>query len=272
MHTNIVSHMTARKPPEPGPIGPSPSEGRRHEVFTVASYNIHKCVGTDGMFNPLRVKKVLLELNADIVALQEADARFGDRKGLLDLELLESLGGYRAVADIGSSSRSHGWHGNVLLYREGSVKAIKLLALPGLEPRGALIVDLELPKATLRIIAAHLGLLRRSRAQQVAMILEAAQPLDHHPVIVMGDMNEWRVSARSALTMFEPHLSSQLAVAPSFPSRRPVFPLDRILVSANVRVLEFGAVDTPLSRLASDHLPIVAKIAIARSAAAAAPG
>ena len=56
---------------------PVPVRDRSLPSVSVASYNIHKCVGTDGLFDPRRIEAVLLELNADIVALQEVDARFG---------------------------------------------------------------------------------------------------------------------------------------------------------------------------------------------------
>ncbi|HRX35267.1 MAG TPA: endonuclease/exonuclease/phosphatase family protein [Aestuariivirga sp.] len=230
--------------------------------LTVASYNIHKCVGTDGKFEPLRIKRVLLELDADIIALQEADARFGDRQGLLDLELLQHLGGYQAVADVGSRTRSHGWHGNVILYRNGRVRQVQRLDLPGLEPRGALVADIDLADIQIRIIAAHLGLLRRSRSLQVTKLLAAAQPDDGRPVVVMGDMNEWRMAGRSALRMFDPHLSNHHGAVPSFPSRMPLWPLDRILVTRDVDVVDFMALDTPLARVASDHLPVRAQLSI----------
>jgi len=231
-------------------------------AVSVASYNVHKCVGTDGVFDPRRIKKVLLELDADIIALQEADARFGERQGLLDLELLQHLGGYRAASEVGSRARSHGWHGNVVLFREGVVRSVERLTLPGLEPRGAIVVDLDLTNVSLRVIAAHLGLLRRSRSMQVSAILDAAQPPDGRPVIVMGDMNEWRMSHKSSLTMFSPHLTNVGTAVASFPSRFPIWPLDRVLVSRNVKVLSVEAIDTHLARVASDHLPVKAVIHI----------
>ncbi len=37
----------------------------------MATYNVHACVGRDGRHDPERVAKVVTELDADIVALQE---------------------------------------------------------------------------------------------------------------------------------------------------------------------------------------------------------
>jgi endonuclease/exonuclease/phosphatase family metal-dependent hydrolase len=112
--------------------------------ISVASYNIHKCLCTDGRFDPDRILAVLLELDAEIIALQEADMRFGDRRGLLDLAALHHRGGYSAVNDVGLRETSHGFHGNVVLYRQGIVMGGKSTELPGLEPRGAELLILIL--------------------------------------------------------------------------------------------------------------------------------
>jgi endonuclease/exonuclease/phosphatase family metal-dependent hydrolase len=230
--------------------------------LTIASYNIHKCVGNDGVFDPLRIKNVILQLDADIVVLQEADARFGEREGLLDLDYLHVMGGYRSIFSPDRDSRSHGWHGNVVLYRSGVVKHVHQLRLPGLEPRGALIVDFGIGESSLRLLAVHLGLLRRSRKKQVEAIIEAADPHPLRHVIVIGDMNEWRLERRSALELFKSHFEEISARLPSYPSRYPVLPLDRLFVSRGLRVESLSVVDTPLTRLASDHLPVNAKISI----------
>ena len=55
----------------------------------VASYNIHKCRGFDGVTRPDRIIGVIRELCADIIALQEVDRRFGRRGGLLDPSAIE---------------------------------------------------------------------------------------------------------------------------------------------------------------------------------------
>lgn len=234
----------------------NPAAGAGHA--TVASYNVHKCVGVDGMFDPGRVAAVIAEIDADVFALQEADERFGRRAGLLDLARLKSSADLVPVLQPGSSA-SHGWHGNVLLVREGVVRRIRQLKLPGIEPRGALIADLEIKGVRLRVIAAHLGLLRRSRARQTQMLLDAARSKDH-PTVLMGDLNEWRVRRRSSLIPLLPHFGPLHAIIPSFPSRMPILALDRVLASPEDLISIIEAHDTPLARIASDHLPIKARI------------
>jgi len=231
-------------------------------TISVASYNVHKCVGTDGVFDPDRVLEVVLELDADIVALQEADQRFGSRKGLLDLKALQARGGYSSVLDEGSRKLSHGWHGNVILYRGGHVTGVTKMKLPGFEPRGAVLVDFDFSGVPIRIIGAHLGLLASSRARQAEAIVGAAHPVDDRAVILLGDTNEWRVGGRSALRPFDPHLCDVDMAIASFPSRFPLWPLDRVLTNKHVTVYEMFAVETARSRVASDHLPVKAVIGV----------
>ncbi len=236
-------------------------------TISVASYNVHKCVGTDGVFDPDRVLDVVLELDADIVALQEADQRFGTRRGLLNLKALHEKGGYRSVLDEGSRRLSHGWHGNVILYRGGEVTGVTKMKLPGFEPRGAVLVDFMFSAIPIRIIGAHLGLLASSRARQAEAIVHAAQPVDDRAVILLGDTNEWRVGGRSALRPFDPHLCDVDMAIASFPSRFPLWPLDRVLTNKHVTVYEMYAVETQRARIASDHLPVKAVIGVTQAVA-----
>jgi endonuclease/exonuclease/phosphatase family metal-dependent hydrolase len=263
-----LSRTGARDVPVKGQKLPVPGGHDPALTISVASYNVHKCVGTDGLFDPQRILRVVLELDADIIALQEADQRFGSRKGLLDLEALKHEGGYRSVLDEGSRKLSHGWHGNVVLYRAGKVTGVDKLTLPGFEPRGAVLVDFEVGGIPLRIIGAHLGLLHSSRSRQAEAILGAAHPVDDRAVILLGDTNEWRMGDRSALRLFDPHLADVDMAIASFPSRFPLWPLDRVLTNRHVTVYEMFAVETERSRVASDHLPVKAVIGITAGAAA----
>lgn len=265
-----LARSGARGTPPKGQKRPTHDGHDPRLTISVASYNVHKCIGTDGTFDPDRILKVVLELDADIVALQEADQRFGSRKGLLDLKALNKLGGYHSVLDEGSRKLSHGWHGNVILHRKGKVAGVTKLTLPGLEPRGAVLVDFDIEGMPLRIIGAHLGLLHSSRARQAEAILSAAHPVDDRAVILLGDTNEWRMGDRSALRMFDPHLTDVDMAIASFPSRFPLWPLDRVLTNKHVTVYEMFAMESELSRVASDHLPVKAVIGVTAGQAAGA--
>ncbi len=222
-----------------------------------ASYNIHKCVGSDRRFDPDRVMAVIAEIGADVIALQEADRRFGDRAGLLDLPALARDTGLVPVP-VTNSHCGHGWHGNLVLVREGAVRGLHQIALPGLEPRGALVADIDLAAGPVRVVAAHLGLLRHSRLLQIEALLTHARESTGRPVVMMGDLNEWRRARRSALKRFAPVFGPVGHGVPSFPSYFPVLALDRVLALPQEIIERTEAHDTPLSRLASDHLPVKA--------------
>lgn len=223
----------------------------------IASYNIHKCRGADGLVRPARIIDVIGELNAEFVALQEIDPRFG-RGGTLDPTVLERETGMRLLAQSDAPDR-HGWHGNALLvrcapetYRRTRIK------LPGFEPRGAIVAELDLGQGEFRVIAAHLGLLRRSRLDQANALLEAFRRLPPMRTILLGDLNEWRRRRRSALEVLEPTFGPAPAIR-SYPSRRPLLPLDCIFGWPVGLIVDLAVHDTPLARIASDHLPLTAR-------------
>lgn len=234
------------------------SQNPRSPGLLVASYNVHKCVGVDGKFNPERTSRVIRELNADVIALQEADRRFGDREGLLDLADLHRETGLLPVP-VSGWGKAHGWHGNVLLFKKGSVSVVHQIRLPGLEPRGAIVAEIDLESGgAIRVIAAHLGLLRRSRAQQARMVLDIMNRRNERPTLLLGDLNEWRLGDRSALNELRAAFGPLPPAVPSFPSRLPLLALDRIMANRKDILSKVLVHDTPLAREASDHLPIKA--------------
>ena len=131
-------------------------------------------------------------------------------------------------------------------------------ACRGLEPRGALVTELDFEDDKgVRIIAAHFGLLRRSREQQARAIVDHVHRNRERPTIVLGDLNEWRVGAKSALHRLSPAFGALPPSAASFPSRLPFLALDRIISNRPGLISEVVAHETPLSRIASDHLPVM---------------
>ena len=236
----------------------------------VASWNLHKCVGADGRFDPHRSAAVIAELGADILALQEVDKRFGRRAGLLDLVAVRRSAGLKLVP-VSDVPDGHGWHGNALLLREDLAARVQRIRLPGAEPRGALVAEIDLPHGPLRVIAAHFGLLRRSRTHQGHAILRMMAESDQMPTVLLGDLNEWNHGPRSSLRALEPVFGAPLPAPASFPAAVPVLALDRILGQPHGLVSEVRAYASPLARVASDHLPLIGRLrldAVAHRAAA----
>ena len=136
----------------------------------VASYNMRKGIGTDRRRDPQRILDVLTEIDADVVALQEADRRFGTRAAVVTQHHLAEHGGWKAVG-FGARALSLGWHGNALLVRRSAeVVACEMLQLPTLEPRGAVLADLTIRGEIVRVVGMHLdlsGLWRRRQAHAI---------------------------------------------------------------------------------------------------------
>jgi len=228
-------------------------------MIRVASYNMRKAIGTDRRRRPERTIEVLNELGADVVALQEADRRFGSRASALPFEMLAAHSDYVPV-EIDNRAGSIGWHGNALLVRKGvEVLEHHLFRLPSLEPRGALLADVRLDGRLLRVVGMHLdlsGLWRRQQAQ--AILTHLAERAGEPATVLMGDLNEWSTSGGCLRDFATNH-----AFAPcgySFHTRRPIASLDRIMVTRDLDILACGTHSTAASRRASDHLPIWAEL------------
>lgn len=231
-------------------------------MIKVASYNMRKSIGTDRRRRPERTLQVLCEIGADIVALQEADRRFGERTAVLTQHLLAEHSDYKPVP-FGTRARSMGWHGNALLVRkDATILDCEAIHLPALEPRGAVMADVLLASGTVvRVVGMHLdlsGLWRRRQAHAIIAHLQASTR--QYPTILMGDLNEW--SAQSGcLRDFAGHYAFA-STGKSFHARRPMARLDRIMASPELTITDAGVHDSLQARTASDHLPIWATIKV----------
>ncbi len=228
-------------------------------MIRVATYNMRKAIGTDRRRRPERTIEVLNELDADVIALQEADRRFGSRASAIPLVMLDAHSDYKAV-ELDTPADSIGWRGNALLVKK-SVEVLEhhLFRLPSLEPRGAVLADIRVDGTLLRCVGMHLdlsGLWRRQQAQ--AILAHLVERGGDPPVVLMGDLNEWSTRG-GCLRDFSAHHD----FAPcglSFHARRPIASLDRIMVSRDLKVIGCGTHRSLASRRASDHLPIWAEL------------
>jgi endonuclease/exonuclease/phosphatase family metal-dependent hydrolase len=235
-------------------------------ALVAASYNIHRCFGTDRKYWPERIVEVLRGLDADVIALQEVDMRLlADHRHQLDF-LAAELGMHHAA---GANIQDHrGVFGNALLSRF-PIRKVRLLDLSvrRFEPRGAIFAHLDLggggddpgKPLDLLVVATHLGLNAAERRLQVRRLLHAlaGEPAEV-PVVLMGDCNEWKPN-HGALRSLNRRFG--LSMMPrTFPSRFPLLPLDRIWVSPRSALSRAAVYATPLTRVASDHLPLRAEI------------
>lgn len=220
--------------------------------LTLATYNIHRCVGSDGRYDPDRIRDVVQELDADIIALQEVDSP--DQHGLELAHWLGKESKFKVVAGPTLLERK-GHHGNAVLTRcdYGEIRLVDL-SLPGYEPRGAIDMDLRCEGEAVQLIATHLGLRPSERRIQVQRLLERVGPA----CVLMGDLNEWWLwghPLRWIKAMF-----GHTPALPTFPSFRPVLPLDRIWIRPPAVLRDITVHRTARSAKASDHLPLKATV------------
>ena len=210
------------------------------------------------------------EIGADVIALQEADKRFGDRAGLLDLAALARDAGLVPVRVRTATAATAGTATSCSCAR-ALVRGLHQIRLPGLEPRGALVVDLDLATGRCGWLRAHLGLLRQSRLLQVEALLQQARESTGAAGGADGRPQRMAPAGPLALVRFQAVFGPLGRGVPSFPAFFPVLALDRVCCRAGI-IEESTAHDTPLSRLASDHLPVKAVIRLGAAGATAEGG
>lgn len=245
----------------------------------IASYNIHRCIGCDGEHNPQRVAQVLQLLNADIIALQEVGFETDKEHNVLqylgksiDAQIIEGV----TLLD------ERGRYGNAVLSRL-PIDTIKLhdISVSHYEPRGVIELRLTTHGQQLQLLATHLGLRPAERRGQVDYLLDLLTDCHADIQVLMGDLNQWWCGSRSRRRL-QNYFSNgknrhQQCPAPrTFPARWPLFSLDRILLrpARLCDTLQHGhkalishktirdASIRQLARCASDHLPLLAELAL----------
>jgi endonuclease/exonuclease/phosphatase family metal-dependent hydrolase len=228
-------------------------------VIRVATYNIRKAIGTDRIRKPARILDVIGEVDADIIALQEADRRFGSRTSAIPQEMIIHQSRYHPVPFI-TKTDGIGWHGNAILVDDSiSIADHDVIAIPSLEPRGAVFAELYRDDWRLRVVAMHLdlsGLLRRRQLRAIFAYLKRRRtPM---PTILMGDLNEW---SRKGGAFREIPPEYRIAQSePSFHAQRAVARLDRIITGPGIIVTASGTHHSAMAKAASDHLPVWADL------------
>lgn len=238
-------------------------------MFRVATYNIQKSVGLDGRRQPERILEVIGELDADIVALQEVDRRYGRRQSTLPPELIAKRTDYKAVP-LSVNGASLGWHGNAILVRHAiRVLESRRLHLPMLEPRGAVMAVIEVAGAPLRVVATHLSLVGAFRKRQIDSLTSQLHVGHDLPTVILGDLNEWRDWSDS-MKILHPRYRV-IAPGRSFPAAIPAISLDRIITGPGLVVHMAAVHRSETARVASDHLPVWAELSFAERVRARAP-
>jgi endonuclease/exonuclease/phosphatase family metal-dependent hydrolase len=231
----------------------------------IVTYNIHKGRGLDRRVRIARIAKILREINADVIALQEVLSMEGPRREDHQARFIaEELGHHY---HIGENRRMRGGaYGNVTLSRFPISFACNYdLTQHGREERGCLRTDIQLGyRQTLHIYNLHLGTAYTERRYQAHRLVdhEILKGKDLRGArIILGDFNEWIAGLASRL--LHSHFQS-VRIRPlfgrsrSYPGVLPFMHLDHIYFNGHLELERVESLRNLRTLIASDHLPIVA--------------
>lgn len=227
---------------------------KNERILRLATWNIHRGVGLDGKRDLARIARVIQQMDADLIGLQEVDNHV--EKHGNDLELLADLTGMTMVAGP-TMQRKTGDYGNALLTRLPILDVERYdLSVLRREPRGLIIVQQSWLGEDLQVAVTHLGLRPVERRYQVRRLIECLSVVDRKPLILMGDFNEWLFWGRP-MRWLHRHFGS-ITSPRTFPTFLPLFRLDHILADPPERLQAKHVFRNALSRVSSDHLPLIA--------------
>ena len=239
------------------------------------TYNVHSCRGTDGVLSHERIAKVIEAFDPDVVALQELDV-FRRRTGHLDqateiARLVSMESHFHPAIRVADEL-----YGDAILSKH-PLKLVQAGELPNPtrkwvdETRGALWVSVSVGGVEWQVINTHFGLGRGERRLQAEALLGSdwlgAATGVGGPVCLCGDLNS--PSGGTVHRMFRAKLRDVQLTSPTRTIRRtfstslPVLCLDYIFVNQRVGVLSTEVPRTPLTKVASDHFPLIANLEVA---------
>jgi endonuclease/exonuclease/phosphatase family metal-dependent hydrolase len=242
-------------------------------IVRILTYNVHRWLGTDRKIAPARIADVIASCEPDIVALQEV--RIGrvhtgesDQAAIVAARLGMDLHFQPTIRILGEQ------YGIAILSRYPSmvVRSGRLPSLspgPAFEKRSALWVSVDVSGQAMQIVNAHLSLRSRERRAQAAALLGAdwiGHPDCADPAVLLGDFNVPPYSRSYRLfanRMQDVQLSNPSGEPqPTFHTRAPVLRLDHVFVTKSVEVVTAAPVRNSLTRVASDHFPLLAELRV----------
>jgi len=251
----------------PSPTGPR----AKAKHLRVMTYNVHGCRGMDGRISPDRIARIIEQFQPDLVALQELD--FGrvrsqrhDQPRLIAAALGLHVQFCPTVIDQNEQ------YGHALL-SHWPMKIIRTANFDGrkrrwhVEPRGALWVRLDMDGSIINLMNTHFGLGRRERIAQATELLNShwmGKIAPDEPLILCGDFNmapgsrpycaiTKRLSDAQTVDGFRPQNT--------YSTFHPFARIDHVFLSSHFDVERIVVPRNDLTRVASDHLPVIVDLA-----------
>lgn len=225
----------------------------------LVSWNLHRCIGGDGVQSVERCAAVLQEIDADWMVLQEVESRTGHELDALNYlaQATQSTALAGHTMKLGDSD-----YGNAVLTRlpYQDVRSHDL-SVTGREPRKAMDVSFTLEGVRIQLVATHLGLRPSERREQVERLLTIFNDDAHDIVLLAGDLNEWWLWGRPLKALHRRFPNTPFRR--TWPTRLPILSLDRIWAAPRAVLKSVNTHRSPLAKQASDHLPLVAVLEFA---------
>lgn len=249
-------------------------------ALRIMTYNIHRCVNIHGRFVPEQTARVIENSHADLVALQEVTSISSSNPQRMNqsqflAKRLNMTDRFFPLRPLLSNSKD--FYGIAILSRYPMTE-IKIAGLPDAtpnqshEPRGAMWMRVHTPIGDIHIINTHLSLYRRDRLVQTDELLGRkwlGRIPKKEPVILCGDLNAGSYSLvyrniKSCLADVQLAVRQKGYPKATFFSFYRILRLDHIFVSHHFTALHVNVPTDPLSRRASDHLPLLAELGLSK--------
>jgi endonuclease/exonuclease/phosphatase family metal-dependent hydrolase len=246
----------------------------------VLSYNMHRAIGVDRLFRPERIAKVINHHQADIVLLQEVDVGV-PRSRKLDLakEMAEAAGYPHFVTGL-NVKLSRGMYGNTTLSKFPIVQSRNInLTVGRRKARGCQYSLIRVSNSSnfsqnVKVFNLHLGLSTQERVRQIGLLTrsnEFASLTPGTPCLVGGDFNDWRTLLAPIFTDIlhfqcaTNHSSGYNNPYLTYPAFSPTGGLDKIFYRGPLKLLKRRRCWMGITKLASDHLPVIAEFELQAS-------
>lgn len=235
--------------------------------FSLLTYNIHKGIGNDRLYNLDRIVNIIKDNDPDFVALQEVDHSVPRSRYDNQAEILAEKLGYHYVLGLNVKLKK-GSYGNATLSKHPIQDHTNInLTWSIKKPRSCLASIIQTGHGSVAIMNYHLGLAGIERARQVKMIFESDFMKEYTdlPTVILGDSND---RAHRLNPIFSRHGYDDTchnARIYTFPSFAPVWRLDKIYYNHFLQLKEHHVMQNSLTRIASDHLPVFARFRIKKT-------
>ena len=232
----------------------------------IVTYNIHSGIGRDKKHDYKRIGQFLASSGADVVLLQEMDTRPPERDTAQDVRDICAENTFKLIPSP-AIREADGWYGNAILTRYDVLSNDRVdVSQSGRQPRNVQIVELKTEKTPLTVVNTHKGLKKLERRSQFSVLHEhLSQRLKEKqtPLVLAGDFNEWQFFSKAFKGLNS--LLFQQKVGATFPSHFPVFSLDRVWVTDDIKVKACRKLKNAKTRVYSDHLPVLIDIELPES-------